>query len=166
MTTVLPPGSPQTKAFTCHSLPFGLRETLAIRAWLKLYNKLPDEDEHIGRKGIFVELGHRKRHAGLNKYLYYNDAITATLPSCEGDIHKHKISLNMQNGFTISASAAEDCGKNLKSAPPTHKIASCPSIYFDLIEGVLEQCSRNSSTKRTFKLCKNERQWFKSINLT
>lgn len=160
MTAVLPPYSPQTKEFTCHSIPFGLRETLAIRSWVKLYSKLPDEDEHIGMgERVFLwSWGHRKRHAGLNKYLYYNDAITAASPSCEGDTHKHKISLNMQNGFTISASTAEDCGKNLKSALPTHKIASCPSIYFDPIEGVLEQCSRNSSTKRTFKLCKNERQ--------
>lgn len=53
MTAVLPPYSPQT-----NSTPPELAETLAIRPWLKLYNKLPEKGIYIyiyrnGRKGYF-----------------------------------------------------------------------------------------------------------------
>lgn len=66
MTAVLPPYSPQT-----NSTPPELAETLAIRPWLKLYNKLPEKGIYIyiyigmGGKGIFMELRAQKRKSWI-----------------------------------------------------------------------------------------------------
>ena len=101
---------------------------------------------------------HRKRKVGLNELPLLEWCDICSFAKLRG-WHTQRQSLwiyKMDLRFLL---------KNLKLELPTHKVALCPSIYFDLIEGVLKQCSRNSSTNRTFKLCKNELQWFKSINL-
>lgn len=43
-------------------------------------------------EGVFLwNWEHRKRKVGSNKYLNYNDVITAPLPSSEGDTHTESL---------------------------------------------------------------------------